>query len=97
MTVARVLVLGDTRTNRRRLEAHAAMVRAVLPAGTRDITRWVADPIAPAPAMRISTIRRNVSASAMSGAASLRKACAPIVSRSRPVGCGCRNASTSGG
>jgi len=50
VTVARVLVLGDTRTNRRRLEAHAAMVRAVLPAGTREITRWVADPIAPAPA-----------------------------------------------
>jgi len=47
---ARVLVLGDTRTNRRRLEAHAATVRAMLPAGTREITRWVADPVAPAPA-----------------------------------------------
>jgi len=49
VAVARVLVLGDTRTNRRRLEAHAATVRAVLPAGTREITSWVADPVAPAP------------------------------------------------
>ena len=49
VAVARVLVLGDTRTNRRRLQAHAAMVRAVLPAGTREITNWVADPVAPAP------------------------------------------------
>ena len=50
VTMARVLVLGDTRTNRRRLEAHIATVRAALPAGTREITRWVADPVAPAPA-----------------------------------------------
>ncbi|MHB8893387.1 MAG: hypothetical protein ACYC65_15240 [Candidatus Limnocylindrales bacterium] len=48
-TVARVLVLGDTRTNRRRLEAHEATIRAALPAGTREITCWVADPIAPSP------------------------------------------------
>ncbi len=48
--VARVLVLGDTRTNRRRLDAHGATIRAALPVGTREITRWVADPTAPAPA-----------------------------------------------
>jgi hypothetical protein len=48
-TVARVLVLGDTRTNRRRMEAHGATIRSALPAGTREITRWVADPVAPAP------------------------------------------------
>jgi hypothetical protein len=50
VTVARVLVLGDTRTNRRRLDAHGATIRAALPAATREITRWVADPVAPAPA-----------------------------------------------
>ena len=49
-TVARVLVLGDTRTNRRRLDGHEATVRSALPAGTREIARWVADPVAPAPA-----------------------------------------------
>jgi hypothetical protein len=48
--VARALVLGDTQTNRRRLEVYVATVRATLPAGTREITRWVADPVAPAPA-----------------------------------------------
>jgi transcriptional regulator with XRE-family HTH domain len=50
VTVARVLVLGDTRTNRRRLEAHAATVRAALPARTREVARWVADRVGPAPA-----------------------------------------------
>jgi len=50
VTVARALVVGDTRTNRRRLEAHDATIRAVLPAGTREITRWVTDPVGPAPA-----------------------------------------------
>jgi len=49
VTVARALVLGDTRTNRRRLEAHDGTIRAVLPAGTREITRWIADPVGPAP------------------------------------------------
>jgi transcriptional regulator with XRE-family HTH domain len=42
--VAKVLVIGDTRTNRRRLEAHAATVAAALPAGTRQVQRWLADP-----------------------------------------------------
>ena len=49
-TVGRALVIGETRTNRRRLEEHEATVRAALPAGTREITRWVADPVGPAPA-----------------------------------------------
>lgn len=48
--IGRALVLGDTRTNRRRLEGHGATIRAVLPAGTREMTRWVTDPVAPAPA-----------------------------------------------
>jgi transcriptional regulator with XRE-family HTH domain len=46
--VARVLVIWDTRTNRRRLGAHAASVDAHLPAGTRAVQRWVRDPVRPA-------------------------------------------------
>jgi transcriptional regulator with XRE-family HTH domain len=45
--VARILVLADTRTNRRRLDAHEATVRAALPAGTREVLRWLADPAPP--------------------------------------------------
>lgn len=44
---ARVLVLWDTRTNRRRLERVEETVRAALPAGTRDIARWLRDPVEP--------------------------------------------------
>jgi transcriptional regulator with XRE-family HTH domain len=45
--VACVLVLWDVRTNRRRVDVHAATVRAMLPAGTRDVVRWLADPRPP--------------------------------------------------
>ena len=47
-TVARVLVVWDTRTNRRRIEEHAASVHTVLPGGTREVQRWVKDPVGPA-------------------------------------------------
>jgi transcriptional regulator with XRE-family HTH domain len=47
---ARVLVLWDTRTNRRRIEAHASSVRAALPAGTREVLAWLRDPAGPPPA-----------------------------------------------
>ncbi len=46
-TVARLLVVWDTRTNRRRIETHAASVRAALPAGTREVLRWLAEPSGP--------------------------------------------------
>ena len=48
VVTSRVLVVGDTRTNRRRIEAHAASVRAALPGRTRDVLRWLRDPRAPA-------------------------------------------------
>ena len=41
---ARVLVVWDTRTNRRRIETHASSVRAALPAGTREVLAWLRDP-----------------------------------------------------
>lgn len=50
VSVSRLLVLDDTRTNRRRLAACEATVRSVLPAGSRDVVRWLADPVPPAPA-----------------------------------------------
>jgi transcriptional regulator with XRE-family HTH domain len=42
--VARVLVIGDTRTNRRRLDEHQATLSVALPARTRDVLRWLHDP-----------------------------------------------------
>lgn len=44
---SRLLVVWATRTNRRRLEAHAGSVRAALPAGTREVLRWLRDPVTP--------------------------------------------------
>lgn len=45
--VARVLVIWDTTTNRRRLAAHAASVKTALPAGSREIVAWLRDPAGP--------------------------------------------------
>jgi hypothetical protein len=45
--VARVLVVWDTTTNRRRLAAHAESVRTALPAGSREILAWLRDPVGP--------------------------------------------------
>ena len=47
VVTSRVLVVADTRTNRRRIEAHAASIRAALPGRTRDVVRWLRDPRAP--------------------------------------------------
>ena len=46
-SVARILVLGDTTTNRRRLARFAGLVDAVLPAGTWDVRHWLEHPTAP--------------------------------------------------
>jgi hypothetical protein len=45
---ARVLVVWDTTTSRRRVADHAATIRAALPASTREIRAWRRDPVAPA-------------------------------------------------
>ncbi|MEO5966528.1 MAG: helix-turn-helix transcriptional regulator [Candidatus Limnocylindrales bacterium] len=42
--VARVLVLWDTRTNRRRLDQVASTIAVALPGGTREVRRWLAEP-----------------------------------------------------
>jgi transcriptional regulator with XRE-family HTH domain len=46
-SVSRLLVLGEDRTSRRRLERHAATVRAVLPLGSVSVRRWIAGPRGP--------------------------------------------------
>jgi transcriptional regulator with XRE-family HTH domain len=69
--VARILVLADTSTNRRRLGRFGSMIDAALPAGTREVRRWLEDPRAPGiagvwflahdrPTARISGGRRRV-------------------------------------
>ncbi|HEY6571113.1 MAG TPA: helix-turn-helix transcriptional regulator [Candidatus Limnocylindrales bacterium] len=59
----RLLVLADTRTNRRRLDAHAATVRAALPAGTREVLRWLRDPrVQPRPGVWFVSDRRGMDA-----------------------------------
>lgn len=49
-SVAKILALPDTSTNRRRLARCRATVQAALPAGTLEIRHWLEDPVGPAPA-----------------------------------------------
>ena len=44
VATARVLVLWATRTNRRRVARAGATIRSALPAGTREVTTWLAAP-----------------------------------------------------
>lgn len=45
VSVAAWLVIRDSRTNRRRVEAHAAMVAGALPNDRPTVRRWLADPL----------------------------------------------------
>ena len=40
-TVSVCLLVADSMTNRRRAAAHASLLRAALPAGTREVARWL--------------------------------------------------------
>ena len=44
LTVSQWLIVADTRTNRRRLDAHLAVIRNAFPAGTWAIRRWLRRP-----------------------------------------------------
>jgi len=51
--VARLLVVGESRTSRRRVESHRGLFDAALPARTVAIRRWLADPDPGVPARGI--------------------------------------------
>ena len=44
LSVSGWLIVSDTRTNRRRLDTHMAVIRNALPAGTWAIRRWLRRP-----------------------------------------------------
>jgi hypothetical protein len=44
LQVSTWVVVADSRTNRRRVAAHRGVLRAKLPAGGREIGRWLLDP-----------------------------------------------------
>jgi transcriptional regulator with XRE-family HTH domain len=48
--VARLLVVGEGRTARRRVDEHAAMFDAALPARGTEMRRWLREPVSPPPA-----------------------------------------------
>lgn len=45
------LIVADTRTNRRRAEAHEAMLKAALPASGSTMRTWLRDPVEPLAAL----------------------------------------------
>lgn len=45
--VARIIVLADTSTNRRRLARFAGLVNTMLPAGTWEVRHWLTKPVPP--------------------------------------------------
>ena len=51
VSIATGLVLEETRTNQRRVEMLAALIRAALPAGTRAMRAWLRKPIGPVAAL----------------------------------------------
>ena len=52
-TVSGWLIVSDTRTNRRRLDAHIAVIRNALPSGTWAVRRWLRRPKAAIAAMTV--------------------------------------------
>ena len=47
LTVSAWLVVADSRTNRRRVEAHAAMLKGALPESASAMRSWLRDPVGP--------------------------------------------------
>jgi hypothetical protein len=45
LTISAWLIVASSRTNRRRVEAHRAMLHAALPDGGRAVGRWLRDPV----------------------------------------------------
>lgn len=51
ISVSAWLIVADGRTNRRRLDAHDAMLRGALPDGRPAVRRWLVDPVGSVGAM----------------------------------------------
>ena len=60
-TVSQWLIVADTRTNRRRLDAHMAVIRNAFPAGTWAIRRWLRRPRETIAAVTVWAISRRSS------------------------------------
>lgn len=59
VTVSAWLIVGSSRTNRRRVEAHEAMLRAALPDDGRTIRHWLRDPERPVSGLSFWTDNRG--------------------------------------
>jgi len=59
LTVSAWLVIRESRTSRRRIAAHAAMMHAALPDDLRTIRRWLRDPIGTVAALSFWTDTRG--------------------------------------
>lgn len=57
------VVVADTRTNRRRVLEHRAMLRAAFPAEGRSLGRWLRDPVGPIAALTFVTEEQAAHAS----------------------------------
>jgi transcriptional regulator with XRE-family HTH domain len=59
LTVSAWLIVSSSRTNRRRVEAHEAMLRAALPDDSRTTRRWLRDPVGTVSALTFWTDSRG--------------------------------------
>ena len=59
-TVSAWLIVADTRTNRRRLDAHMAVIRNALPDGTWAMRRWLRRPRDTIAAVTVWAERRSM-------------------------------------
>jgi transcriptional regulator with XRE-family HTH domain len=70
-TVSGWLIVGPGRTNRARISAHAAVLRAAFPARARDMHAWLRDPVGTLSAL--STWRTSHRGTPMAGLAPTRR------------------------
>ena len=60
LTVSQWLIVADTRTNRRRLDAHMTVIRNAFPAGTWAMRRWLRRPRDTIAAVTVWASRKEV-------------------------------------
>ncbi len=62
VTVSAYLIIRDSRTNRRRVQAHAVMLGAAMPDGRRSVRAWLSDPIGSIAGLTFWTDSRGMAA-----------------------------------